>query len=174
MLVVRSFLPVSWVWHFCLRAPFLKHPHLMIFTCERELGWWRPASSSETSAQFYHTARRHIARNISFVHPLRTWDVTSVFMFCWPCISIHLCNKNQLDALFILCLFRQATSTCLGHICSPSSGVILCIHNNWYVLCCSVDCLLAGLRWKHLNPANFYVDFCLFVCLLFFFCHISA
>jgi len=24
------------------------------------------------------------------------------FMFCWPCISIHLCNKNELHALFIL------------------------------------------------------------------------
>jgi len=22
--------------------------------------------------------------------------------FCWPCISIYLCNKNQLDAVFIL------------------------------------------------------------------------
>jgi hypothetical protein len=28
-------------------------------------------------------------------------------MFCWPCISIYLCNKNQLDALFILNLYRQ-------------------------------------------------------------------
>ena len=30
------------------------------------------------------------------------------------------CNKNQLDALFILSLFCQSTSTCFGHICSPS------------------------------------------------------
>jgi len=34
-------------------------------------------------------------------------------------------TKNQLDALFILSLFRQSTSTCFGHICSPSSGDIL-------------------------------------------------
>jgi len=46
------------------------------------------------------------------------------FMFCCPCISIHLCNKNQLDALFILSLFRQSTSTYFGNICSPSSGGI--------------------------------------------------
>jgi len=45
------------------------------------------------------------------------------------------CNENQLDALFILSLFRQSTSTCFGHICSPSSGGILCIYNDWYVLC---------------------------------------
>jgi hypothetical protein len=40
------------------------------------------------------------------------------FMFCWPCISIHPRNENQLDALFILSLFRQSTSTSVGHICS--------------------------------------------------------
>jgi len=62
------------------------------------------------------------------------------FMFCWPCISIHPRNENQLDALFVLSLFRQSTSTCFGHICSPSLGGI---YNNWYVLCFSVDCLLA-------------------------------
>jgi hypothetical protein len=67
------------------------------------------------------------------------------FMFCWPCISIYLCNENQLDALFILSLFRQSTSKCFGHICSPSSGGILYIYKNWYVLCSSVDCLLARL-----------------------------
>ena len=46
----------------------------------------------------------------------------------------NLCNKKQLDALFILSLFRQSTSTCFGHICGPSSGGILYIYNNWYVL----------------------------------------
>jgi len=49
-------------------------------------------------------------------------------------ISIHPCNENQLDSLFILSLFRQSTSTCFGHICSPSSGGILYTYNNWYVL----------------------------------------
>jgi hypothetical protein len=39
------------------------------------------------------------------------------FTFCWPCsISIHPCNENQFDVLFILSLFRQSTSTCFGHI----------------------------------------------------------
>jgi len=63
-------------------------------------------------------------------------------------VKQDLCNKNQLDALFILSLFCQSTYTCLGHICSPSSGGILYMYNNWYVLCFSVDCLLAGLRWN--------------------------
>ena len=35
------------------------------------------------------------------------------------------CNENQLDALFILSLFRHSTATCFGHICSPSPGGIL-------------------------------------------------
>jgi len=46
--------------------------------------------------------------------------------------------------LYVLSLFRHSTSTCFGHICIPSSGSILYIYNNWYVLCCSLDCLLAG------------------------------
>jgi hypothetical protein len=56
-------------------------------------------------------------------------------MFCWPCISIHPCNENQPDARFILSLFRQSTSTCFGHVCSPPSGSILYIYNSCYVLC---------------------------------------
>ena len=68
------------------------------------------------------------------------------FMFCWPCLSIDPYNENQLDAPFILSLFRQSTSTCFGHICSPSSGGILYICNNWYVLWFSVDSLLAGFQ----------------------------
>jgi len=46
-------------------------------------------------------------------------------MLCWPWISVHPCNENQLDALFILSLFRHSTSTCFEHVCSPSSGGIL-------------------------------------------------
>jgi hypothetical protein len=70
------------------------------------------------------------------------------FMFCWSCISVDPCDENQLDALFILSIFRQSTSICFRHICSPSSGGILYIYNNWYVLCFLVDCLLAGLGWN--------------------------
>jgi len=60
------------------------------------------------------------------------------FMFCWPCISIHPCNENQLDAQFILSLFRQSTSTCFGHICSPSSGGILYIYNTYHLYIYSI------------------------------------
>jgi len=44
-----------------------------------------------------------------------------LFMFCWPCISIYSCKENQLDALFILSIFHQSTSTCFGHNYSPPS-----------------------------------------------------
>jgi hypothetical protein len=53
------------------------------------------------------------------------------FYVLWPCTSIHLCNKNHLDARFIVSLYRQSTSTCFEHICSPSSGGTLYIYNNW-------------------------------------------
>jgi hypothetical protein len=29
------------------------------------------------------------------------------FMFCWPCVSIYSCKKNQLEALFILTIFSS-------------------------------------------------------------------
>ena len=53
-------------------------------------------------------------------------------------ILILLYDENQLDALFILSLFRHSTSISFGHICSPSSVGILHIYNNWYVLCVCV------------------------------------
>jgi hypothetical protein len=59
-----------------------------------------------------------------------------------------LCSENQLNVLFILGLFRQSTSTCFGHICSPSSVGIQYIYNNQYVLCFLDDCLLDS------RPAN--------------------
>jgi hypothetical protein len=55
---------------------------------------------------------------------------TNKFYVCWPCISINPYNKNQLDALFVLSLFRPSNSTCFGHIYSPSSEGILYIYNN--------------------------------------------
>jgi hypothetical protein len=42
-----------------------------------------------------------------------------------------LCNKNQLDALFILILFHQSTSACFWHICSPSSGCLKHVEVEW-------------------------------------------
>jgi hypothetical protein len=44
-------------------------------------------------------------------------------------LTVHvdnLCNENQLDALSILNLFDQTTSTCFGHVYCPSSGGIHC------------------------------------------------
>jgi len=31
-------------------------------------------------------------------------------------LNIYPCSENQLDALFTLSLFRQATSICFGHV----------------------------------------------------------
>jgi hypothetical protein len=70
---------------------------------------------------------------------------------CFLCLSICLCNKNQLDALFILSLFRQSTSTYFGRICSPSSRGTLYIYDNWYVLCFLVDCWPADQQTSQLR-----------------------
>jgi hypothetical protein len=47
-----------------------------------------------------------------------------LFPIVFGLIDITLCNENQPDALFILNLLRQATSTCLGNVYCPSSGGI--------------------------------------------------
>ena len=57
--------------------------------------------------------------------PLLSWLIDK--LVAYPC------NKNQLDAQFILSLFCQSTSTCFGHICSPSSGGILYIYIYIYI-----------------------------------------
>ena len=57
------------------------------------------------------------------------------FLFCWPRISIYLWNKNQVDALFIVSLFRPSKSTYFAHVCNPS-----------------VDRF--GMELFHPNPAN--------------------
>jgi len=83
------------------------------------------------------TQGHHFLQFTLFRHNIR-------ILFC-PFISIHPCNETQLDALFILSLFRQSTSTCFGHIFSPSSGGILYIYsyNSRYVLWFLVGCPLA-------------------------------
>jgi len=60
----------------------------------------------------------------------------------------YSCKENQLDAQFILSIFRQSTSTCFGSIYSPSSGYTPYIHNSWYLLFFLVDCLLSWLGWN--------------------------
>ena len=50
-------------------------------------------------------------------------------IICGRNLVLSLCNKNLLDALFILRLILQSTSTYYGHICSPTSGGILYIYN---------------------------------------------
>jgi len=46
---------------------------------------------------------------LRYIQPFDGWSVISqkAFMFCWQCISIHPCNENQFDALFIFSLFCQ-------------------------------------------------------------------
>ena len=67
--------------------------------------------SSETSVPSKHTIRCHTPddHTINFPRCEKLKLRNNNFTFCWPCISIYQCNENQLDALFILSLFRQST-----------------------------------------------------------------
>jgi hypothetical protein len=66
-------------------------------------------------------------------------------------IGYYFCNENQLDALLILNLFRQPTSTCFGHTYCLSSGGIHCI--------CTAVCtcvLYAYVDWQLLVNITTY------------------
>jgi len=67
--------------------------------------------------------------SINFWNSLAGVPVSKVTIFppSYLCQSyqVHLFDKNQIDAIFILSIFQQLTSTFSGHICSPSSGGIL-------------------------------------------------
>ena len=82
------------------------------------------------------------------VTSINDWNNIKIhfFMFCWTCISIHQRNKYHLDALFIISLFRQSTSTRFGHICSPSSGSILYIYTN--STCCAFQLTVCWPGWE--------------------------
>ena len=87
----------------------------------------------------------------------------SVYLFCllsvaklYDLLTVHfntpVCNKNQPDARFILSLFRHSTSTCFGHICSPSSGGILYIYI--YKCCAAVGYKYARNMYRWTNEIN--------------------
>ena len=59
------------------------------------------------------------------------WNVLPNYMEPQDTQTPSAGNENQIDEMFIHSLLRQSTSTCFGHICSPSSGGILCVYSNW-------------------------------------------
>jgi len=81
------------------------------------------------------------------------------FMFCLLCNSIHPCNENQLDALFILSLsvsqLLHVSGIFLAHhqkVYFIYIYIYIYTHNNWHVLCFSVDYLLLG--WNNSIPTR--------------------
>jgi hypothetical protein len=71
-----------------------------------------------------------------------------------PNTENNLCNKNQLDALFIFNLFHHPTSTCFGHMLPIIRSYTLYMYSNWYVLYFEADWLLAGSGWNFPSAAS--------------------
>jgi len=99
---------------------------------------WKPSSISR---ELYVCCLTHMScvvskidricvywRFIEFIFHYYYNVVIQCFMKSLEMCSFVLCNKNQPDALFIVSLCHQSTSTCFGQICSPSSGGILNIY----------------------------------------------
>jgi hypothetical protein len=96
----------------------------------------------------------------------------NVFIFCWPCISIHLFDDIQLDAPFILSLFRPTASTYFGHIqyihsIPPDDGLKICpkhvevdwrnklrinYASSWFSLCNSRNFNASFARNTYVHP----------------------
>jgi len=105
-------------------------------------------------ARIFHLIQKRAVGCVTKV-PFKRGEVT--FYVFWPCISIHLCNKNQLDALFMLSLFLSSTSTRFGHICSPSSGSIRCIYTYIYTTtttCCAFQLTVFWPGWDGTHPSQ--------------------
>ena len=67
---------------------------------------WRCLTGSHSAAYFSgQLSPPHGTGKYTVTHKITAF--TSKLMFRWPCISIQPHNENQLDALFILNLFRQ-------------------------------------------------------------------
>jgi hypothetical protein len=84
------------------------------------------------SATMMYVQKRWIAQLLFFADEITAFSdgrrtcCTAKF-YVLLTIQLHnICNEDQLDALFILNLFRHSTSACFG-LCCPSSGGIQCI-----------------------------------------------
>jgi hypothetical protein len=74
---------------------------------------------------------------------------TNLYLLCIDNVHIiyrkiwyYVCYENQLDALFILNLFRQTTTACFGHTYRLSSGGIHCFFLQLVRVIPLGDCLL--------------------------------
>jgi hypothetical protein len=75
-----------------------------------------------------------------------------IFMLCWPCISIYVCNETNLMHHLSSVYSVTIPLHILGLLVTHHQQVKICICNSWYVL---VDCQLAWLEWNvHSNQAS--------------------
>jgi len=111
-------------------------------------------------------------------HTYRCDDTRGCVMQFWPPDEEHMCSKHVeawnkfivkqkfcasswliTETNILRCKVSKTSkslSTCFGRICSPSSGAILYIYNNWYVFCFLVDCLLAVRKYSHTHQDIWY------------------
>jgi hypothetical protein len=76
---------------------------------------------------------------------------TAISNLCILRPKLDLCNENQLDALFILNLCRQSTSTCFGRFIAHHQEVFtVCIQQLARVIRLG-DWQLVGSGWNRQN-----------------------
>ena len=120
---------------------YLAVPYFFILPHKRN-GSRTKVTKRKICAVFY--SKKNWARNY---HKYSQTFMTQLpdFMFCWSCISVQLFNKNQLDAIFILSLFHQSTSTCFGHILAQHHEVY-CIYTAIGTCCASAQHVHVGIQ----------------------------
>jgi hypothetical protein len=79
---------------------------------------------------------------------------TTVIMLRYVCVITNLMHYLS------LCLFRQSASTCFRHICSPSSGGILCIYIYIYIYIYSTYQLMCVCIYIYIIPPDDGLQIC--------------
>jgi hypothetical protein len=77
------------------------------------------------------------------------FNTTFYFMFCWPCISIYVCNETNLKH-YLSSVYSVTITKCFGLASSPSSG-----GNNVYMWQLVRD---VRLSWLSADPSIIHKD----------------
>jgi len=78
---------------------------------------------------------RNCPKHVEFYSKNKIWEISASGWFYYKNLSRCTVTWTSDPRYLYSVYFVQSPSTCFGHVCSPSSGRILYIYNNWYVLC---------------------------------------
>jgi len=124
----------------CMRLSSQLHKHHGKHTRPKLFNSW---VSNPRPTQLYCVARGHICKfciscGMSQQYLRQLGIPLTVFIFCWPCISLWFLVNDQLDAQFFSMYLFQI-STCFEQPRAHHQEKQLCQYNLWYMSLCLGD-----------------------------------